>query len=572
MKSPLKLQLPRDFLARHAPLLVVLVVLALASGLFGVLYPAWIRWLLGELSQDVSVLHQVLFWGVVLAVYQATISALRAYTQGIFTARLIADLRQRVAAQLLRLPLPWFDTRHSGELLGRYSGDLQTLEGVLSGQLVVAFQHSFQAQAIMVALVWFEGPRILWLLAGLPFLALSVHWLGRKVRVLARQVREQSAQASSHLSEVLQQLETVKGFRQEALELARIEASLRAQVKEERRLARFRAMHRAVSSLAGLAALIGVAAWLIGSPSHSVTAGLGVDAGLTPARVASTLLYVTLLFGSISAVSGTAGSFYRAYGAAERLFELFQEHTEVVPRGTSMPPDGVDLSARPLLDVRGLSFRYNQALPAVLDNFSVKLRPGEWLALTGPNGSGKSTLIRLVLGLLKAESGVIEIEGQNANDLSPAQRRRLLAYVPQSPGIFSGTVQSNIAYAVSGATDDDVAAVLERMGVTEVIDALPRRLKTRVGEGGRMLSGGQRQLIAIARAVLLRPKLLLLDEATSQLDLEREARLFEHLRKNEPNLAVIAIIHRRWATKHFDTVLDLSTGEITHSNSDSSTA
>jgi subfamily B ATP-binding cassette protein MsbA len=212
-----------------------------------------------------------------------------------------------------------------------------------------------------------------------------------------------------------------------------------------------------------------------------------------------------------------------------------------------------------------VSFRYADSLPPALDDVSLRVAPGEVVALVGPSGAGKTTLASLLPRFWDVTAGRITIDGVNVRELSFADLRGAIGVVPQEPALFSGTVRENIAYANPGAAEPEVVAAARAAHAIEFIERLPAGLDTRVGERGVKLSGGQRQRLAIARVFLKDPAVVILDEATSSLDAESERLIEEAMVELLRGRSTLIIAHRLSTVRRADRVVVLDHGRVVES-------
>jgi ATP-binding cassette subfamily B protein len=265
-------------------------------------------------------------------------------------------------------------------------------------------------------------------------------------------------------------------------------------------------------------------------------------------------------------VGGAAGSFAELYsqlqrmlGASQRVREILREPIE--PEGGEATP-----RLRGEVELDAIHFRYpSRPEVEVLRGITLRVRPGERVALVGASGAGKSTIVSLLLRYFDPESGTIRLDGRPASDYPLATLRGQMAVVPQEVMLFGGTIGENIAYGRPGATTEEIEAAARRANAHEFIARLPDGYATRVGERGVQLSGGQRQRIAIARAILRDPAILLLDEATSALDAESERLVLEALDRLMEGRTAIVIAHRLSTVRGADRIFVLDQGQVVES-------
>ena len=292
--------------------------------------------------------------------------------------------------------------------------------------------------------------------------------------------------------------------------------------------------------------------WLGG---HDVISGR-----ITPGELSAFVFYAIVVAGSVGAISEVIGDLQRAAGASERLMELL-----AVPPDIRPPADPVALPepARGEVSFDQIGFNY-PAMPdrAALHEFSLKVAPGERIALVGPSGAGKTTVFQLLLRFYDPQTGSIRLDGVDLRDVDPAALRARIGLVAQDPVIFSGDAWENIGYGRPGASQEEIRAAADAAAATEFIDPLPDGFDTFLGEKGVRLSGGQRQRIAIARAILRNPPVLLLDEATSALDSESERAVQTALETLMAGRTTLIIAHRLATVTKADRIVVIDDGAI----------
>ena len=489
-------------------------------------------------------------WSLVLLVgIFAACTALRAYLVTWIGERVVADLRQRVYRHVLALPQPFFELRPAGELLARVSNDITALQVVISIVLVIGVRSVVQLCGALVLMVLADWRLSLAALAAAPLIAGLARLLGRRVRARALANRDREADIAAELEESINAMETIKALTMEADVAVRFAAKAEAAFASAERLVRARAE-----------ILLAVAAVLLGL--FIATGALALQAlvrgDLSTGRLAEFGLYASVVGFAILGLADIHGELRKALGATERLFALLEEPTEsgAAPRA-GLPP------GRGALGFARVSFSYpSRPQHRVLEQFSLDVRAGEMLAITGSSGSGKTTLFRLALGLYAPQGGSVTLEGRDSASLDPAALRRAIAVVPQEPVLFSGSAMDNLRAGRPEASEAEAIAAARLAQADEFLRALPQGYDTPLGHKGHALSAGQRQRLAIARAVLRDPRLVLLDEPSSFLDVENEARLQETLVPFLRQRTTLVISHRPGLVRHADRAMVLERGRI----------
>jgi ATP-binding cassette subfamily B protein len=285
-----------------------------------------------------------------------------------------------------------------------------------------------------------------------------------------------------------------------------------------------------------------------------------LSGAMTGGRLSQFVLYAVLAATAVGGLSEVWGELAQCMGAAERLSELLEVQSEIKsprhPKPLPTPPRGE-------IAFRDVSFSYPlRPETNALDRVSFHAAPGERVALVGPSGAGKTTIFALLLRFYDASRGTVEIDGVAVNEADLAGLRARFALVPQEPALFADTVAANIAYGATAAAKSEIEAAAKTAFAHDFIKALPQGYDTMLGEGGVTLSAGQRQRIAIARAVLRDAPILLLDEATSALDSESETLVQKALDKIMEDRTTIVIAHRLATVMRADRILVLDHGRL----------
>jgi ATP-binding cassette, subfamily B, bacterial len=287
---------------------------------------------------------------------------------------------------------------------------------------------------------------------------------------------------------------------------------------------------------------------------------IGVAEGtISGGTIAAFVLTGGLVAGAFGALTEVYGDLVRASGASARLADLISAEPEIAPpaNAVKMPPP------RGQLEFQNVRFRYpTRPEIAALQDFSLKVSPGETVAVVGPSGAGKSTLFQLAQRFYDPESGTVRIDGVALTSADPAEFRARMALVPQETVLFASSARDNLRYGNWLASDEAIWAAAEQANAAEFLRALPQGLETYLGEGGARLSGGQRQRIAIARALLRDAPLLLLDEATSALDAESERLVQDALERLMAGRTTIVIAHRLATVRKADRIIVMDEGRI----------
>jgi len=530
-----------------------LVFLAVGSAM-GLLYPQGIRLIidgvLGSGRRDM--VDRAALFMVAVAFVQALAISARATFIAVAGERAVTRIREQLFSRILDQEIAFFDERRTGELTNRLSADTAVLQSAVSANISIGLRSLAQVIGALGFLLWTSPILTLLMLAVVPPVAMGGVLYGRRVRKLSRDVQDALASASEVAEEAISGIRTVRSFTAEQAEGVRYAGKVRHAYQLAKKRVYAGASFMAVGSFAAYAA----AALVFWYGGRLVVRGQMTVGGLT-----SFLVYTLIVAFSLGALADLWADFMRALGAAERVFELLDRKPSMAPSG-GMRLEKVS-GAVALENVR---FSYpTRKDVTVIDDVSLRLDPGEVVAVVGPSGAGKSTLASLIARLYDPDAGRILLDGRDVRELDVTFLRQQIGTVAQEPILFSNSVAENIRYGRPGASLDEIVAAARTANADRFIEKFPQGYDTLVGERGVQLSGGQKQRVAIARAVLKDPRILVLDEATSALDAESEHLVKEALERLMRGRTTLIIAHRLSTVKDAGRVVVLDAGRIVQS-------
>ncbi len=505
----------------------------------------------GFAAGDPKGLDRALVFLLVIVVISATASYVRFYLISWLGERIVADVRRAVFSRVLTLSPSWFENARTGEMVSRLTTDTALIEQVVGTSVSMALRQGLMGLGALVMLAITSLKLMGLVLLLVPIVMGPIVVFGRRVRKLSRASQDRVADIGVHVDETLHEIRTVQAYGHET---------------EDRRMfgdrieAAFETARQRIGMRAGLVASvillvfggIGVILWIGG---HDVMAGR-----ITPGELSAFVFYAAMVAAAAGAVSEVVGDLQRGAGAAERLAEILDTTSEITvpdnPLALPEPPTG-----RVEFEAVGFAYPSRAAIPA-LDRLTLRVEPGERLALVGPSGAGKSTVFQLLLRFYDPQSGIVRLDGIDLKRADPASVRARIALVPQEPAIFATSVRENVRYGRPDANDADIEAACDAAFARAFVEDLPERYATFLGERGVRLSGGQRQRLAIARAILADRPVLLLDEATSALDAESERMVQLALERLMRGRTSLVIAHRLATVKNADRIAVIDAGRL----------
>jgi subfamily B ATP-binding cassette protein MsbA len=489
----------------------------------------------------------LLLLGVFLV--QAVFNYVRSYSLSVAGEGVVADLRRRVYARIVRLPVPFFDQRRTGEITSRLTSDAAVIQTTVSTAVAQAL---FQGITLIggVAFMVVISPRLsLTILVFLPVAIIAAAFFGRRLNRVSTSFQDEIARANAFADESIASMRVVKWFTAEADATNRYARAIGDSYRVALRRARLRALF--VPSVTFLAfGTLAVVLWVGG---RQVLAGT-----MTTGDLVAFLLYTLTVAGAIGAFTGLYSQLQEALGASRRIFEILDEPMEIhEPAHPTVPP-----MREGSVRFENVGFRYLARDSGVLHDIDLTVAPGEVVALVGPSGSGKSTITQLIPRFYDVSAGRVLVDGVDVREQELDDLRAQMAAVPQEVQLFSGTISENLRISKPDATDAELVRAATAANAHEFIEAFPDSYETVVGERGIQLSGGQRQRVAIARALLADPRILILDEATSSLDAESEGLVQEALDRLMVGRTTLVVAHRLSTVRDAHRLVVLDGGRI----------
>ncbi len=540
----------QELIWAHRKRLGLGLALMLVSRLAGLVLPASSKWLIDEVvgKGRTELLGPIALAAGAATLVQAGTSFVLSQILGVAAQRAITDMRKRVQARVLHLPVRYFDSTQTGILVSRIMQDAEGIRNLVGSGLVQLVGGLVTAVMGLGVLFWLN-----WHLTAITILVLAVFGGGmayafRTLRPLFRERGKINAEVVGRLTEALGGIRIVKSYTAEKREEIVF-------TKGAHRL--FRNVAKSLTGVsattAGSTVVVGVVGvlmiWLGG---RAIIAG-----EMTLGDLIMYIFFIGLVAAPLISIASIGTQITEAFAGLDRIRELLDMPTEL----------DEDVNRAPLDRLTGdvafddVWFEYHPGQP-VLRGVSFDSAPGTTTALVGSSGSGKSTLISLVMAFNRPTKGRVMIDGRDLAGLKLRDYRQQLASVLQDNFLFDGSIADNVGYAKPGATLEEITEACRIAHCDEFIMQFPQGYDTIVGERGIRLSGGQRQRVSIARAILANPRILILDEATSSLDSESEQMIQDGLRRLRSGRTTFVIAHRLSTIRSADQILVLEAGQI----------
>lgn len=532
---------------KEVPTALILVSIGAATQAIG---PFLIGWSIDNLIVRGNLPGLLMMLGILALIYLLGVQAIRGQILrvGWIMQRLLAQLRQDIFVKIQSLPLSFFDQSEAGDLMSRLLNDVSTVNQAFGQTIAQMLGNLFSIVGIIIAMLFINLQ--LGLLSNLvvPLMIFTTGLFARWARTRFRVTRQTIGELSTKLEEDIGSVREAQAFNRVSLNIEEFE-----QLNAANRDANIEAVAITAAFLPSIDFLNTLAtAGVLAYGGY-----LAVTGAATVGVVTAFLLYVQQFFRPIQILSQFYTQAQSAFAGLERIFLLLDEPSKLQDAidAIEMPP------MRGEVTFETVTFGYTSS-QCVLNGVSLHAKPGQMIALVGPTGAGKSTIINLILRFYDVTGGAVKIDGIDVRTVTQASLRRPIGIVLQDTVLFSGSVAENIAFGNPHATQADIEAAAQVANVHEFITTLPQGYATLLGERGASLSQGQRQLMSIARAVLINPRILILDEATSSIDTRTEALVQSAIARLLEGRTSFVIAHRLSTVTQADQVLVVQQGEI----------
>ena len=481
-------------------------------------------------------------------------SFFRSYFINNIAEKVINNIRQNAFDNLIKYPVVYFEDLKIGDVISCLTADIELIARLiidflsffirnfimLSGGIIMMFIQSMKLTAIVVVMV--------------PALLVPLLKLGKYVRKLARNSMQLQGQIASNIAENFTNIHTLHAFNQQNNKIIEFKKQIDLYLNFTSGRLRVRSIFFA-SSISIILLCITIVIW---GGSTDILAG-----NITSGQMVSFIYYSIIAGVSAGGIAELFNDIQNPLAAAERVFNLVNYNNQIREDNEVVSKSSLVLDNNYIIEFNNVVFSY-PSRPGIraLDSISFKIPTGKFIGIVGKSGSGKTSIMQLILKFYNVNSGEICIFGLNSLTVSAWSVRNLIAYVPQIPSIFSGTIKSNIAFSNPRASNEEIQEAAQYAGVTEFANLLKDGIDTEIGERGVRLSGGQKQRLALARAILYKPQILLLDEATSSIDSDGEQIVLANIKNLMKGKTIISIAHRISTIEDADKILLVGNGKL----------
>jgi subfamily B ATP-binding cassette protein MsbA len=530
-----------------------LIYMVIAS-LLNVL-PAWLfKTIIDDvlINKDNAALTTVCMVAVLIFVFKGIASYAHQVLINEAGQSIIIDLRIALYDHTQRMSLRSIHGSRIGEMMSRITNDVGILQTLMTNTIVNLIVSGVTFVGMLCAIFWINWELSVTTILMLPPVAWLLLYASKRLRQTGHIVQDRIANLTAIVQEAFSAIKIVRAFATEGHELERFRKGNVENFTALMRGVRIHAVLTGVIEVLLIAALA-LVVWFGGKTV--------IEGGLTPGDLIAFLGYLGFLVQPIRTFMSSLNGLQTGFAAAERIFETLAIEIDITEPKCPAKIERIKGS----VSFKDVSFSYRPDLQ-VLNKINLEIHPGEKLAIVGPTGSGKSTIAELILRFYDPTEGSISIDGHDLRDLSIQSFRKQIGVVPQDPVLMKGTLGENIAYGLVGIESDElntkIVEAAKIAGIHEFIQTLPEKYDSQVGERGVTLSGGQRERIAIARAIIRDPRVLILDEATSSLDLNVERHVQEAMNAAMKGRTSVVIAHRLTTVHNSDRIIVLDEGRI----------
>lgn len=542
------------YLMQYKGWLLLAVVLTVGSNLFALIGPMLSGYAIDAIEPgiqqvDFNKVFYFIAWMIAFYIISALLSYVLSILMIMISKKVVYQMRKDVFDKLLQLPVGYFDTRQTGDIISRISYDIDTINTSLSSDLIQILTTLITIFGAFFMMLVISKELILVFCFTVPLSICITKIITGKTRPLFQKRSRKLGELNGFVEEMISGQKTIKAYTQEENVIARFKKK-----NEETVEAYYKAEY--------YGSVTGPCVNFINNLSLSLISVFGamlfLAGQMTIGNISSFILYSRKFSGPINEAANIMSELQSSLAAAERVFHLMDELTE--PKD-AMNPIVLENEVAGQIMLSHVDFGYERDKPIIHD-FSLAVEPGQLVAIVGPTGSGKTTLINLLMRFYDVDSGEIMVDGHNIRNVTRRSLRKSYAMVLQDTWLFTGTIYENLSYGKTDATKEEVIEAAKAAKIHHFIKRLPKGYDTIMSDEGTSISKGQKQLLTIARAMLLDAPMLILDEATSNVDTRTEIQIQQAMRKLMEHKTCFVIAHRLSTIQNADRILVVNQGQI----------